>query len=49
MRDRICQEVQAWIDGVEGPGGRWKSRGVTQSPITGPNGNVEFIMHAVLE
>ena len=49
VRERICQEVVAWIESVTRPDGRsWRSLGVTESPITGPNGNVEFILCAVL-
>ena len=49
VRERICQEVVAWIESVARPdGSSWRSLGVTESPITGPNGNVEFILCAVL-
>lgn len=40
---RVCAEVQAWV-GEQG----WTVSGVTQSPITGPQGNVEFLLHARL-
>lgn len=38
---RVCAEVAAWID-AQG----WPVLGVTQSPITGPEGNVEFLIAA---
>jgi 23S rRNA (cytidine1920-2'-O)/16S rRNA (cytidine1409-2'-O)-methyltransferase len=38
---RVCAEVQSW---VEGQG--WSVAGMTQSPITGPEGNVEFLIAA---
>ncbi len=38
---RVCAEVAAW---VEGQG--WRVEGVEQSPITGPEGNVEFLVAA---
>ena len=38
---RVCDEVAAWLVG-EG----WTVEGVTQSPITGPEGNVEFLIGA---
>jgi 23S rRNA (cytidine1920-2'-O)/16S rRNA (cytidine1409-2'-O)-methyltransferase len=38
---RVCAEVAAW---VEGQG--WRVHGVTRSPITGPEGNVEFLLAA---
>ncbi len=36
---RVCAEVRAW---VEGRG--WTVAGVTPSPITGPEGNIEFLI-----
>jgi 23S rRNA (cytidine1920-2'-O)/16S rRNA (cytidine1409-2'-O)-methyltransferase len=41
LHARVCGEVQDWLDG-EG----WAVQGVTQSPITGPEGNVEFLVAA---
>lgn len=38
---RICGEVRAW---VEGKG--WAVEGVAPSPITGPEGNIEFLIAA---
>ncbi len=37
----VCAEVQAW---VEGQG--WTVEGIVTSPITGPEGNVEFLIAA---
>jgi 23S rRNA (cytidine1920-2'-O)/16S rRNA (cytidine1409-2'-O)-methyltransferase len=38
---RVCDEVGQWI------GGRgWRVLGTTESPITGPEGNVEFLLAA---
>ncbi len=37
----VCAEVQAW---VEGQG--WSVEGIVTSPITGPEGNVEFLIAA---
>jgi 23S rRNA (cytidine1920-2'-O)/16S rRNA (cytidine1409-2'-O)-methyltransferase len=39
---RVCAEAAAW---VEGRG--WHVLGITPSPITGPEGNVEFLLGAV--
>ncbi|RYE37628.1 MAG: TlyA family rRNA (cytidine-2'-O)-methyltransferase, partial [Hyphomicrobiales bacterium] len=39
---RVCAEAVAWIEGQG-----WRCEGVTESPITGPEGNVEFLMAAV--
>ncbi|MFV0624896.1 TlyA family RNA methyltransferase [Sphingomonas sp. ac-8] len=38
---RVCDEVAAWLTG-----GGWRVEGVTPSPITGPEGNVEFLIAA---
>jgi 23S rRNA (cytidine1920-2'-O)/16S rRNA (cytidine1409-2'-O)-methyltransferase len=41
VHERVCAEAAAW---VEGRG--WRVLGVTPSPITGPEGNVEFLLGA---
>lgn len=38
---RVCAEVSEWIE-TKG----WRVEGVVQSPITGPEGNVEFLLAA---
>ena len=38
---RVCGEVAAWFE-TQG----WRVEGVTPSPITGPEGNVEFLIAA---
>jgi len=38
---RVCEQAKAW---VEGRG--WMVEGITRSPITGPEGNVEFLLAA---
>jgi 23S rRNA (cytidine1920-2'-O)/16S rRNA (cytidine1409-2'-O)-methyltransferase len=38
---RVCDEVAAWLE-TRG----WAVEGVTPSPITGPEGNVEFLIAA---
>jgi 23S rRNA (cytidine1920-2'-O)/16S rRNA (cytidine1409-2'-O)-methyltransferase len=42
LHERVCREVQDWLEG-EG----WAVEGVTTSPITGPEGNVEFLICAL--
>jgi len=42
VRERVCAAAASW---VESQG--WSVVGVTQSPITGPEGNVEFLLGAV--
>jgi 23S rRNA (cytidine1920-2'-O)/16S rRNA (cytidine1409-2'-O)-methyltransferase len=39
---RVCAEARAWIEGRG-----WRVEGIVPSPITGPEGNVEFLMAAV--
>lgn len=38
---RVCAEVQAWVEGLG-----WVVEGIETSPITGPEGNVEFLIAA---
>ena len=38
---RVCEEVRSWIEGKG-----WRVEGVEPSPITGPEGNVEFLLAA---
>ncbi|UZK67502.1 TlyA family RNA methyltransferase [Sphingomonas sp. M1-B02] len=42
IHSRVCREVSEWI-AARG----WRVIGVTQSPITGPEGNVEFLIGAI--
>ncbi|MFD1103514.1 TlyA family RNA methyltransferase [Sphingobium olei] len=43
VHQRVCEEVAHWVQ-TQG----WTVTGLTQSPITGPQGNVEFLLHARL-
>lgn len=38
---RVCAEVRAWVEGLG-----WTVEGIETSPITGPEGNVEFLIAA---
>jgi 23S rRNA (cytidine1920-2'-O)/16S rRNA (cytidine1409-2'-O)-methyltransferase len=42
VHKRVCEEAAEWV-AVQG----WTVLGVTESPITGPEGNVEFLLGAV--
>lgn len=42
VHERVCTEAKGW---VESQG--WTVVGVTPSPITGPEGNVEFLLGAI--
>ncbi len=41
LHARVCDEVRAWFDL-----GGWRVQGIVQSPITGPEGNIEFLIAA---
>lgn len=43
IHERVCTEVRDWLVSKG-----WEVIGVTPSPITGPQGNVEFLVHARL-
>lgn len=43
IHQRVCDEVSQWVT-QQG----WTVRGLTTSPITGPQGNVEFLIYARL-
>lgn len=43
IHDRVCAQVRDWLEQSG-----WTVTGVTPSPITGPQGNVEFLVHASL-
>jgi 23S rRNA (cytidine1920-2'-O)/16S rRNA (cytidine1409-2'-O)-methyltransferase len=38
----VCERVRGWLDGLPG----WSVLGIEESPITGPEGNVEYLMAA---
>lgn len=41
LHARVCDEVRGWIEGLG-----WAVQGIATSPITGPQGNVEFLIAA---
>ncbi len=41
VHTRVCEEAAAWVTGRG-----WRVLGITPSPITGPEGNVEFLLAA---
>ena len=43
LHTEVCARISAWLDGLPG----WRVLGVTESPIRGPEGNVEFLIAAV--
>lgn len=38
----VCENIRSWIAGLDG----WTVRGIVESPITGPEGNIEFLIVA---
>ena len=41
LHARVCAEVRDWLES-----GGWEVAGIAESPITGPEGNVEFLIAA---
>jgi 23S rRNA (cytidine1920-2'-O)/16S rRNA (cytidine1409-2'-O)-methyltransferase len=41
LRARVCEEVRRWLESTG-----WVVDGLVESPITGPEGNVEFLISA---
>lgn len=41
LHARVCQEVRTWLE-IAG----WQVQGIVESPITGPQGNIEFLIAA---
>ncbi len=41
LHARVCAEVRDWLES-----GGWTVEGIVESPITGPEGNVEFLINA---
>lgn len=40
LHEEVCTTMQAWLSGRPG----WAVAGITESPIRGPEGNVEFLL-----
>jgi len=41
LHQRVCGEVREWLDASG-----WQVEGIVESPITGPQGNIEFLVSA---
>jgi 23S rRNA (cytidine1920-2'-O)/16S rRNA (cytidine1409-2'-O)-methyltransferase len=41
LHARVCEEVRGWVEGLG-----FEVQGIATSPITGPQGNVEFLISA---
>lgn len=44
LHQQVCDDISAWVRDLG-----WQVVGVTQSPITGPKGNIEFLLYATKE
>ena len=42
LHERVCGEVRAWVESIG-----LEVQGIVESPITGPEGNVEFLISAL--
>jgi len=42
LHQEVCDTIRSWLLGEMG----WRVAGIEQSPITGPKGNVEFLIFA---
>lgn len=42
IREEVCRMIESWWSSLPG----WQVRGIEPSPITGPSGNVEFLIAA---
>jgi 23S rRNA (cytidine1920-2'-O)/16S rRNA (cytidine1409-2'-O)-methyltransferase len=42
LHAEVCEEIAGWLNGLAG----WRVLGIAESPIRGPEGNVEFLIGA---
>ncbi len=42
IHQQVCDDIRDWLDGLED----WTVVGITESPIKGPEGNIEFLIVA---
>ncbi len=45
LHQEVCVRIESWLNG-QAP---WRALGITESPLTGADGNKEFLIAAVLE
>lgn len=43
LHAEVCDRIRTWLDGLSG----WRVLGIVESPIRGPEGNIEFLIAAV--
>ena len=42
LREQACEKVRSWLEALP----EWRVMGLTESPIKGPEGNIEFLIAA---
>jgi len=42
LHQEVCERIEAWLNNLPG----WSVQGITESPIKGPEGNIEFLICA---
>src|SRR5690606_3123576 len=42
LHAEVCERIEAWVNALPG----WHVEGIVESPITGPEGNKEFLLVA---
>lgn len=40
LHQAVCDDIEAWLNSMPG----WRAYGITESPIKGPEGNIEFLI-----
>jgi len=45
LHEEVCRRIENWINGQDG----WRVLGITESPLTGADGNKEFLIAATLD
>ncbi|HET8728639.1 MAG TPA: SAM-dependent methyltransferase, partial [Alphaproteobacteria bacterium] len=45
LHREVCETISAWLSGLPG----WRVLGVAESPIKGPEGNIEFLIGGAYE
>ena len=43
LHQAVCDDIEDWLNAMPG----WQAKGITESPIKGPEGNIEFLIHGV--
>jgi len=41
LHQAVCADIEDWLNTMPG----WRAKGITESPIKGPEGNIEFLIY----